>query len=444
MHACPAALQGSAPRACPSVADIFRAFGDECARTYPLTVDQRRVLRHIQMCHSPALGGYVDVCDSCGLERIAFHGCRDRHCPSCQALDQARWVEQRQTRILPIGHFHVVFTLPDPLRALAALNPELIYDLLFDCASEALLTLGRDPKWLGGRIGVTTVLHTWTRKMLLHPHLHCVVTSGGLSADGTRWLDLPKADFLFPVHPLGDRFRNTFLDALDLAWRQGRLRLRGACGQLAEAGAWTRFKAPLKDIHWVTWAEAPESDDPHLVQYLGRYTHRVAISDERIIALDGRSVTFLVRKGEQCTLDGVEFVHRFLLHVLPARYVKIRHFGMYASGNVNGALRSARSLLEARHQRPDLPSLQVQPLAAGDPPPETSLQLANVQVPASTSTLLLPVNDTEPPSCQSDLQRLIGIDPTQCPRCHLHTVRRLPLPAPRCRAPPAAPLASNS
>lgn len=442
MHACPAALQGSASRACPSVADIFRAFGDECARTYPLTVDQRRVLRHIQMCHSPALGGYVDVCDSCGLERIAFHGCRDRHCPSCQALDQARWIEQRQARILPIGHFHAVFTLPEPLRALAAHNPEIIYDLLFDCASEALLTLGRDPKWLGGRIGVTAVLHTWTRKMLLHPHLHCVVTSGGLSADGTRWLDLPNADFLFPVHALGDRFRNNFLDALDLAWRQGRLRLRGACGQLAEAGAWTRFKAPLKDIHWVTWLEAPECDDPHLVKYLGRYTHRVAISDERILALDGRLVTFLVRNSEQCTLDGVDFVHRFLLHVLPPRFVKIRHFGLYASGNVNGALCRARGLLEARRAHPEPPNPQVQLVAPADPNLQPPPQPLHIDPPASC--VLQPGNDVEPDSCQSDLLRLIGIDPTACPRCHQRAMRRLPLPVPRCRAPPAPQHASIS
>jgi hypothetical protein len=444
VHACTAAPQGSAPPARPSVADIFRAFGDECARTYPLTVDQRRVLRHIQMCHSPALGGYIDVCESCGFERIAFHGCRDRHCPSCQALDQARWIEQRTARILPIGHFHVVFTLPEPLRALATLNPEIIYDLLFACASEALLTLGRDPKWLGARIGVTAVLHTWTRKMLLHPHLHCVVTSGGLSPDSARWLDLPKSDFLFPVHVLGDLFRNNFLGALELARRAGTLRLRGGCDQLADAGAWARFTAALKDVHWVTWEEAPESDDPRLVRYLGRYTHRVAISDERIIALDGRRVTFLVRNGEQCTLDGVDFVHRFLLHVLPARFVKVRHFGLYASANVNGALRRARGLREVRCAQPEPPKLQVQLVAPAPAAPILQPLPQSLHINPPASCVLQPVNDVEPDSCQSDLLRLIGIDPTACPRCHQRAMRRLPLHAPRSRAPPISQLACIS
>jgi hypothetical protein len=444
VHACQAAPHGSAARARPSVADLFRGFGDECARSYPLTADQRRVLRHIQMCHSPTLGGYIDVCDSCGLERVVFHGCRDRHCPSCQALDQARWIQERKARILPIGHFHVVFTLPEQIRPLAALNPRLIYDLLFDCASQCLLQLGRDPKWLGGRIGITAVLHTWTRKMLPHPHLHCVVTSGGLSADGSRWVELPAPTFLFDVHAAGKLFRGKFMDALDQAWRRQRLHLAGPCADLASAQAWATFKSVLYDLQWVVWAEAPESEDPHLVQYLGRYTHRVAISDQRIIALDGRQVTFFVRKGELCTLDAVDFVHRFLLHVLPPGFTKIRHFGLYASGNVNGALARARTLLEARHPHPDLPTVAADLIAPGDSSLQASVHPLNIHDHSEPSLSSQCANDNEPESCHSEIQRLIGINPTTCPRCHQRSVRRLPLPAPRARAPPEPLSVSNS
>ena len=436
MHDCQAPPNGGATLACPSVANIFRAFGDECARSYPLTADQRRVLRHIQMCHSPALGGYVDVCDSCGFERIAFHGCRDRHCPGCQALDQARWIQERKDRLLPLGHFHVIFTLPEQLRPLALLNPKLIYDLLFDCGSQCLLQLGRDPKWLGGRIGITAVLHTWTRKMLPHPHLHCIVTSGGLSADGSRWVDLPAPTFLFDVHAAGKLFRGKFMDALDQAWRRHLLHLAGPCAELVGAQAWATFKSVLYDMQWVVWAEAPESEDPHLVQYLGRYTHRVAISDQRLISFDGRRVTFLVRKGEQCTLDGVDFVHRFLLHVLPPGFTKIRHFGLYASANVNGALASARTLLEARRPHPELPIVGAESITPVDSNLQLSAPPLDLHEHAPPAVLSNSVNDTEPESCQSEIQRLIGIDPTACPRCHQRSVRRQPLPAPRSRAPP--------
>lgn len=441
MHTHRPASQGEAPPHRLRVADVIRAFGDECRHRHVLTGEQLRVLGRIGLCHTPALGGHVEVCDSCGFEQMVFHGCRDRHCPSCQALAQAKWVEQRSATVLDVGHFHVVFTVPDTLRALFSCNQRKLYSMLFETASCTLLELGRNPKWLGAQLGITAVLHTWTRDLLLHPHLHCIVTAGGLSADATRWIPLEDPTFLFPLDVIGKLFRGKFLDALCDAHRRGSLQFEGPCAALADPAAFAQLVAQLYATKWLPFAEAPLAGPKHLFQYLGRYTYRVGISDERLVHVDSHSVTFHTKDGNTCTLDGADFVYRFLQHVLPRGFVKIRHFGLYASGNVRTRLATARTLLEQSNHPDRIPVVAV-PCADEDLSGALDALLAPLA--QSAATPLAVDSPTALPAWQRQLEQLTGADLSRCPRCHSPTLRRLPLPPeprpatipPRCRSPP--------
>ena len=310
-------------------------------------------MRHIETCRTAVLGGHLDVCSACRHTAISYNSCRDRHCPKCQCLRQARWVTARMERVLPTPHFHVVFTVPHELKPLALGNRVRFFEILFAAAARTLLALGRDPRRLGGRLGITAVLHTWTRTLTFHPHLHCIVTGGGLAPDGTRWISAPcRSRFLFPVKVVARLFRGKLLAALARACRCGQLQFAGPCAHLADPATFARLIADLFGKDWVVYCKPPFGGAQQVFRYLGRYTHRVGISNQRLIALDQRSVTFATKNGQRATLHPDEFIRRFLLHVLPAGFVKIRHFGLLAPVHVNRALAQARGLLEPAASHP--------------------------------------------------------------------------------------------
>ena len=341
------------------VADVVRAHGEQYRRLHAPSPLQAQVLTHIESCRTAALGGHLDECDGCGYVRISYNSCRDRHCPKCQASARAEWLEQRLSRLLPVPYFHVVFTLPAELHALALGNKRVVYDLLFAAASQTLLCLGRDGRHLGAQIGVTAVLHTWGQNLLLHPHLHCVVTGGGLSMDGKRWVAGRERYFL-PVQVLGRLFRGKFLHALQQAFNAGRLHLRGSTADLADEASWDSLRDALYRKEWVVYAKPPFGGPEQVFRYLGRYTHRVAISNHRLVEVADGTVAFTLKdyadggQRKTMTLQGVEFLRRFLLHVLPKGFVRIRHFGLCASANVRTKLARAQEILASLS--PDRPA----------------------------------------------------------------------------------------
>jgi hypothetical protein len=296
----------------------------------------------IENCRTSVLGGQEQVCPDCGLVSEAYNSCRNRHCPKCQALDQARWLEKRKRRILPTHYFHVVFTLPSELHGLAKRNPRRIYDLLFQAASRTLLQLGRDPKRLGALLGFTAVLHTWThRDLRYHPHLHCIVSGGGLDPDVQRWTASSRK-FLFPVPVLSRLFRGKFLHGLARLHVQGKIQLGD---EPAQPDAFDQLRRTLFDKSWVVYVKPPFSGPQKVFGYLGRYTHRVAISNHRIRKVTDESVTLAARDGSTATLDVRVFIARFLQHVLPKGFMKIRHYGLLASTHVHTLLPIAMALL---------------------------------------------------------------------------------------------------
>jgi hypothetical protein len=323
-----------ATRKGPSLQELFREHGPAYVASHSLSSEQGRLLDSIQACRTAALGGRLYVCDACGVEIPLYNSCRNRHCPACQALDQARWIEAREERILPVGHHHVVFTLPSELRPLARRHAKAIYALLFEAAAQALELLARET--LGAQLGVTAVLHTWTRELLFHPYVHCVVSAGGLSLDGRRWV--ARERFLFPVARMKAVFRGRILAGLERLRAEGRIALDDV--------AWRALLRSLPKMRkWVVYTEAPFGRSTHVIRYLGRYTHRIAISDARLLSIDARGVTFRTHGDERTTLPPEEFLRRFLMHVLPRGFHKIRHFGLYGGQAVNGRLALARTLL---------------------------------------------------------------------------------------------------
>jgi hypothetical protein len=375
------------PRA--TVGGIARAHGEAFQKQHALTEAQRKVLRAVSACRTHVLGGRVDVCQKCGDEQVVFHSCRNRHCPACQALTQARWLERRLQRLLPTDYFHVVFTVPDELLAsLAMRNRELFFDAMFAAGSQTLLALGDDQKRLGAQLGLTAVLHTWTRDLRFHPHLHCIVTGGGLTRDGQRW-KATKQDYLFPVTVLSALFRGKLIAALDEAYKDGRLDVRGVDGLGAAADpntAWRRLRRKLYRTKWVSYAKPPFAGPESVYQYLGRYTHRVGLSNHRLVSATDEAVVFRTRGEQTATLHPHEFLRRFLLHVLPHGYVKLRHYGLLAPGNVNTRLPAARALLDSRAQAPE---------------------------PANTTS----ADDGSAPDWRVLLLRLCGVDVTRCRKC---------------------------
>jgi Putative transposase/Transposase zinc-binding domain len=334
--------EGRRPRF--EVAEIFRAHGEVYRQTHALTAEQRKVMRDIVACRTAVLGGHLDVCPGCSFSRQAYNSCRNRHCPKCQALKQAAWVDARRDRILPTHYFHVVFTIPQEIKGLALRNPVRIFELLFDAASETLLELGRDPERLGSLLGITAVLHTWTRKLTYHPHVHCIVTGGGLSPDGAAWVPARRR-FLFPVKVMGALFRGKILAALTRLRARGLLTFAGPCAELAEDAVFARWKDSLYRRNWVVYSKTPFGGPEQVFNYLGRYTHRVGISNQRIISVEDRAVRFVTKGGGTCTLSPQDFISRFLLHVLPPGFVKIRHFGLLSPTNVRSKLAVTRDLL---------------------------------------------------------------------------------------------------
>jgi Putative transposase/Transposase zinc-binding domain len=345
------------------VGDIFRAHADAYRATHPLTPQQGQVLRRLAQCRTAALGGHVEACGGCGFTRISYNSCRDRHCPKCQASKRAAWLETRLERLLPISYFHVVFTLPAVLNPLVLHNQRLLYDLLLRAASATLLTLAADPQRLGAQIGVTAILHTWGQNLLFHPHVHCVVTGGGLALDGQRWV-AGRRQYFLPVKVLGKLFRGKFLAGLKAAYQAGQLRLTGSVAALADPQAFQQLLEPLYGRNWIVYAKRPFGGPQQVFRYLGRYSHRVAIANARLVSMDHNQVSFQWKDyaaGQQTkvmTVAAEEFVRRFLLHVLPKGFVRIRHFGLLASVNVATKLARCRQLLGQEAQ----PAPRPQPL----------------------------------------------------------------------------------
>lgn len=340
----------------PRVSTIFRRHAESFSDHHVLYRQQARVLAAVSLCRTAALGGHLDACTHCGLVRPAYNSCRDRHCPSCQAWAQDDWIDDRIEKVLPCGHFHAVFTLPAELRPLAMRNPRLVYDLMFAAASETLLVLGRDR--LGARIGATLVLHTWTREMLYHPHVHCIVTGGGLSLDGEQWV-AAKPRFLFPVGAMRKLFRAIVRRGLRHAFDRGDLDLDGACSAWIEPGAFRALLRSLYAKNWVVYCKAPLAGADHIFRYLGRYTHRVAISDQRLVEVTDERIVFRTRHNDRVSITPHEFIRRFLLHVLPKGFHKIRHVGLYAPSRLYTDLVTAHRLLGLRpppEPAPDSPA----------------------------------------------------------------------------------------
>lgn len=337
------------------VADIFRAHGPAWrqAQQAHLSLGQLKVMSAIEQCRTATLGGHVLCCPACQHQDIAYNSCRNRHCPKCQASAAKRWLDARQTDLLPVEYYHVVFTLPAPISAIAYYNKTIVYGLLFEIAAETLRTIAADPKHLGAQIGATLVLHTWGSALTHHPHVHGIVPGGGLSLDGERWVSC-KRGFFLSVKVLSRLFRRRFLEALSQAHATGQLQFFGEYAHLSDTVAFADWLAPLRKCEWVVYAKRPFAGSEAVLAYLSRYTHRVAIANSRLLAMDERGVTFRWKdyraKGrtrqKTMTLSPDEFIRRFLLHVLPSGFHRIRHVGLLANGGRRDHLARARELLQ--------------------------------------------------------------------------------------------------
>ena len=342
-------------RASLEVADIFRISGPayRAAHAGHLSLHQLKVMSAIEHCRTAALGGHVEACEKCGHQRIAYNSCRNRHCPKCQGAAARAWLAEREADLLPVGYFHVVFTLPDEVAEIAFHNKAVVYDLLFHAASETMLTIAADPRHLGARIGITAVLHTWGSALTHHPHVHMIVPGGGIAPDGQRWIASRPA-FLLPVRVLGKLFRRLFLTNLLALHHAGRLAFFGGLTPLADRRAFLRHLAPVRQKRWVVYAKPPFASPEAVLAYLSRYTHRIAISNRRLLAFDDNTgVTFRYKdyrrdgaaRYQVMTLEPAEFIRRFLLHVLPRGFHRIRHYGLFASAAHRENLARARQLL---------------------------------------------------------------------------------------------------
>ena len=371
------------------LADLVRTHGTAYRATHRLTRGQHRALRAIAACRTAALGGHTETCEVCGALRITYNSCRNRHCPKCQTLAKARWLQARQAELLPVEYFHVVFTVPHALNPLAQGNPRVCYGLLFQAARETLAVFGDDPRHLGGEVGGLAILHTWGQTLEQHLHLHCVVPGGALARDRTSWRPA-KPGFLFPVRALARVFRGKYLAGLQLAFARGDLRFAGSLAGLGVPGAFQAFVGSLRGTDWVVYAKSPFAGPAQVLAYLGRSTHRVAISNDRLLSLEDGQVRFRWRdyahgnRLKTMTLSAAECLRRFLLHVLPAGFVRIRHFGFLANRGRTAKLGRCRALLAV-------------------PPP----------TPRPTESVAALV------------QRLTGVDLTQCPVCRAGRLRLL-------------------
>jgi Putative transposase/Transposase zinc-binding domain len=346
------------------VADIFRRHGAAFRRSHDghLGRIERRIMAAIEVCRTPALGGHVEQCGDCGLVRCAYNSCRNRHCPKCQGLARAEWLEARQAELLPVPYYHVVFTLPARAAEIAFQNKRAVYAILFRAAAEAMRDIAADPKHLGAEIGAVALLHTWGQTLQHHPHLHCIVPGGGLSSDGTRWMAC-RPGFFLPVRVLSRRFRELFLARLRAAFTAGELRFSGTLAALAGPDAFAERLDALRAVEWVVFAKRPFAGPEQVLVYLGRYTHRVALANSRLTRLAHGQVDFTWKdyrhrgKTKVMTLAADEFIRRFLLHAVPDGFHRIRHVGFLANGHRSAKLALCRALLAAPTPAP--------------PPPET-------------------------------------------------------------------------
>jgi hypothetical protein len=339
------------------VADIFRAHGPTWRHQEQghLSLGQLKVMSAVEHCRSAELGGHALRCSACAQPQIAYNSCRNRHCPKCQGSAAQRWLEARQADLLPVDYYHVVFTLPAPLSALAYTNKQLMYGLLFDIAAETLCTIAADPRHLGARIGLTLVLHTWGSALTHHPHVHGIVPGGGLALDQDRWVPC-KRGFFLSVRVLSRLFRRRFLEELAAAHARTALHFFGEHAHLSDAAAFAQWLAPLRRIEWVVYAKRPFAGPQAVLAYLSRYTHRVAISNSRLLSLDERGVSFRWKdyrahgrtRHKTMTLTAEEFMRRFLLHVLPAGFHRLRHYGLLANPTRKKNIAVARALLHLR------------------------------------------------------------------------------------------------
>ena len=382
----------AAERRSVELGDIFRDHGESYRCAHPLPVSHLKVMQAVERCRTAALGGHLEECDSCGFKRPAYNSCRNRHCPKCQSLANTRWVEKQNSELLPVGYFHLVFTVPHELNTLILANQRILLDVLFQSVSGTLKDFAHTH--LGGTLGVTTVLHTWSQTLNAHFHLHCLVPAGALSFDETRWIPTRK-NFLFPVKALSRVFRGKFLDALAKTFDRQKLIFPGQTAPLADPSNFMPLLDTLRKKPWVVYAKQPFGSPQYVLDYLGRYTHRVALSNNRILAVDDGAVTFAYRDRQHdnqkktMTLTAHEFIRRFLLHVIPKGFMRVRHFGFLANGKKHLLARS-RELLGLTPVAPKPPS-------------------------TSAAELLL---------------ALTGIDLTRCPRCPSGTLvfaAKLPL-----------------
>ena len=383
------------------VADIFRHHGTEYRQSHRLPLSHLRIMRAVEACRTAELGGHKDKCADCGHIEISYNSCRNRHCPKCQTLRKERWIEDRVEDLLPIEYFHVVFTIPSELNPLAIMNQKVMYNLLFRSASETLIELANNPKHLGARIGFSAILHTWGQNLMEHPHVHCVVTGGGLSSDQTHWVSSRKRFFL-PVRVMSSLFRGKFLAFLKEVFESGELIFPGGISHLKNAAEFEIFRRRLYHKKWVVYCKPPFAGVNGVLQYLGRYTHRIAISNNRILSLNDEEVSFRWRdysdgdKQKVITLKADEFIRRFLLHVLPDRYVRIRHFGLLGNRRRKDNMALCRQLLMV-------------------PMPK----------------------ERKEETWQEQLLRICGIDVTSCPVCKKGRMVTVGIVLPsRCNSPP--------
>jgi len=340
------------------VADIFHRHGEafRAAQGGRLSSDQRRVMAAIEVCRTAVLGGHVEQCDDCGLVRIAYNSCRDRHCPKCQGLARAQWVADRRADLLPVPYFHVVFTVPAPIAAIALQNKAIVYNILLKATAETIRLISADPRYLGAESGMIAVLHTWGQTLTHHPHVHCVVPGGGLAPDGL-WVGC-RPNFFLPVRVLSRLYRRLFLQRLQAAFDTGELKFFGDLTRLREPAAFARHLQALRDVEWIVYAKRPFAGPQHVLDYLGRYTHRVAIGNSRLLACDNGGVRFRWKdyrannKSKVMTLDTGEFIRRFLLHTLPKGFRRIRHFGFLANACRVTKLNRIRTALDAPKPAP--------------------------------------------------------------------------------------------
>lgn len=328
---------------------IFKKYGNEYREKHSLPIKVLKTVRAIEKCRTAEMGGHVDECDECGHLRISYDSCRNRHCPKCQTFAKEKWIEARKEELLPVGYFHVVFTIPEELNYITLTNPKEMYAILFKAASETLHELGKDKKYLGALLGFISVLHTWGQALMNHPHIHCIVPSGGLSLDGTRWIN-SKKKFFIPVKVLSRVFRGKFLFYFKKAYDSNLLKYTTGIEELLSKNVFQAFKNKLYEKEWIVFCKAPFKSPGHVLEYLGRYTHRVCISNNRILSAEDGEVKFKWRdyrdknKEKVMTLAADEFIRRFIMHILPPGFIKIRHFGFLSNRNKSIKLKKCKML----------------------------------------------------------------------------------------------------